>query len=365
METATQLSIKIFSQLRIFLAGIFFLGAINLGFSQIVVKNTLIPEIDFDFKEVNKALSRAHYSQLKCYRCAHCNKDSCKLVWEKNYDVNGRILQFIKGSDLNRNKIDFTCAYRRFNDSLFESIVTFPPGSATIPWNFYIDTVINNTPRHVALYKHNEKNALYVRSRYFLNDNGDIDSIRRYDIENKLVHLYLPLGEPENAKKEWQQVSVNTNDSVISRSETYEATTFSTFWRFSRSGLIKEKTFAHGGLSGLDSIDQKEYFYYNSKNELIAKLTTDLSNHITIEERYYYNHGKLARYTKDDWLEDTVIKEEKIYDEKSNLILYRDYNRFNSQMFTWKYKYSDGNLLTKLEFYINDNIEYCEQYKYQ
>jgi hypothetical protein len=365
METAIPLSIKIINQMRIFSLTIFLVGAFNFGFCQIVVKNTLIPEIDFDFNEVSKVLSHANYSEVKCYRCAHCNRDSCKLVWQKNYDVNGRIIQFIKGPDLNRNKIDFICAYKRFNDSLFETNVRYPPGSTAIPWNFYIDTVINNIPTRLGLYKHDQKNALYVRSLYFLNDNGDIDTIRRYDIDNKLVHLYLPLGEPEIAKKEWQVVNLNTNDSVISRYETYETSTFSTCWRFSRSGLIKEKTFAHGGLSGLDSIDQKQSFFYDSKNELVAKLTTDLSNHITVEERYYYNHGKLARYTKDDWLEDTLVKEEKIYDENSNLILYRDYNRFNSQIFTWKYKYSKLNLLTKLEFYINGGIEYCEQYKYQ
>lgn len=74
--------------------------------------------------------------------------------------------------------------------------------------------------------------------------------------------------------------------------------------------------------------------------------------------------GRLIKYTEDDNFDDSVLGEERIYDKSERLVLYKSYNRYNRNTFTFEYIYNDKNLLEKEIYYLDNKHENTKFYIY-
>ena len=124
--------------------------------------------------------------------------------------------------------------------------------------------------------------------------------------------------------------------------------------------LIEEIESNHSFQNNKTTI-RKKVIVYNEDSKPTVKVTMDNENKFVAEERYYYRNKVLVRYTADDNLSDTVLSEERLFDDLGNIVLHNDYS-FGT---TWKYYYNASGLLEREEYFQGGTISYCRRYKYK
>lgn len=337
-----------------------------LCFSQRVVNNKFLFDIDNSYNEVDTVLLKNNLFTVTTYRCnkSDGSKDSCVLYSQKTYDKSGRLIELIKGDNLTENKVDYIVSFKKLSDLLFEAIVKYPPDSKMIPDNFYVDTVINKAPKRVCLYKRDKNNYIIVRSVYTLDSNSNLIDIKRYDSDNRLVHIYYPFGN-RKPKKEWSDVSVSKQDSTVIRYVLYEENEFITHYVYNKKGRITEAKEVNNTFSNGDSSFIRKIIIYDSDDKQIIRTTVDEHNQLVLEERFYYRGKNLVRYTEDVDLNDNHLQEEKIFNEAGKLTLYKSYNRYSGSLTVWKFYYDDNGLLVKDEYFLDEILNSTRMYIYK
>lgn len=335
-------------------------------FSQKVVNNVVLFDIDDRYNEVDTVMLKNNISTVNAYRCNNSqdSKDSCSLFSKKIYDKSGRLIQLIKGDNLTDNIVDYFVSYKKLSDSLFESTVKYPPNSKMIPDNFYVDTVIKKTTKRVCLYKSDKNKYIYVRSLYTLNSNGNLIDIKRYDLNNKLVQIYYPF-DGRKPKDEWFDVSVSKMDSTVIRYILYDENEFTSYIVYNSKGKITEIREVNNTFSNNDSSFIRKIIIYDSEGHQIIRTTVDENNQLISEERFYYRGKNLVKYTEDDNLNDSFIREEKIFNEIGQMVLYKSYNRYSRSVTIWKFYYDAKGLLTKEEYLLDEMPQLIRMYKYK
>lgn len=133
---------------KLFLSALIF-AIYSVSFSQRVVSYRLLNDIDYDYNIVDSQMSKNNLSVVRVFRCNGNGNgnDSCILISLQKYDRDGRLIELTSGNDLAQNEVDYVINYKRLSDFLFETTVRFSCDSKIIPDDFYIDTIINNTPK--------------------------------------------------------------------------------------------------------------------------------------------------------------------------------------------------------------------------
>lgn len=335
-------------------------------FSQRLENNTYLFDIDDSYNETDTVLIKNNLFAVKAYRSSKSDgsNDSCFFYSQKTYDKSGRLIELIKGDNLSDNKIDFIVSFKKISDLLFEAIVRYPPDSKMIPNNFYVDTVIKKTPKRVCLYKTDKNKNIFVRSVYTLDSNSNLIDIKRYDLDNKLVHIYYPFGN-RKPKREWSDITVSKQDSIVIHYILYEENEFISHYVYNKKGkMIEAKEINHTFSNG-DSSFLRKIIIYDSDDHPIIRTTMDETNQLVSEERFYYHGKNLVRYTEDVDLNDTHLQEEKIFNEAGKLILYKSYNRYSGSLTVWKFYYDDNGLLVKDEYFLDEILNLTRMYSYK
>jgi hypothetical protein len=171
--------------------------------SQGVVKNILINDID-EYNQRDTFIIKHAFSEIYLYACpANQNiKDSCILYARKKFDNNDNSIEFVKGDDIAKNEIDYTIRYSKISDSVFESTVTYPLNSKRITDEIFTDTIIKGKSQKICLYKKDKNNNIIISSHYKISKDGDIIEIDRYDLDDKFVQIFYPLGN-RKPRKQW------------------------------------------------------------------------------------------------------------------------------------------------------------------
>lgn len=333
--------------------------------SQRIVNNLTLFDIDDSYNEIDTVVLKNNLFAVNAYRCnkSEGSKDSCVLYSQKTYDKSGRLTELIKGDNLTENKVDYIVSFKKVSDLLFEATVKYPPDSKMIPDDFYIDTVIKRTPKRVCLYKSDKNKYIQVRSVYTLGSNGGLKDVKRYDLDNKLVHIYYPFGD-RKPKKEWSDVSVNKQDSTIIHYTLYDENEFISYYIYSKKGkFIEARTVNNTFSNGYSSVIRK-IIIYDSEGQPIIRTTVDENNQLISEEKFYYNSNILVKYTEDDNVNDSFLREEKIFNLAGQIILFRSYNRYSNSITTWKYHYDGKGLLRKDEYFLDEIPQLTRIYSY-
>jgi len=338
----------------------------TICFSQRVVNNLTLFDIDDSYNEIDSVVLKNNLFAVNAYRCnkGEDSKDSCVLYSKKTYDKSGRLIELTKGDNLTQNNVDYIVSFKKLSDLLFEASVKYPPDSKMIPDDFYIDTVIKRTPKRVCLYKSDKNKYIYVRSVYTLDSNGSLKDIKRYDLDNKLVHVYYPFGD-RKPKKEWSDVSVGKQDSTVIHHSIYDENEFTSYNVYSKKGKFIEARSVNNTFSNGYSSVIRKIIIYDSEGQPIIRTTVDENNQLVSEERFYYNGNVLVKYTEDDNVNDSILREEKIFNVAGQIVLYKSYNKYSGSITMWKYYYDGKGLLKKDEYFLNEIPQLTRMYSYK
>lgn len=335
-------------------------------FSQRIVNNTFLYDIDDSYSETDTVLIKNNIFVVKACRSSKTDdsSDSCFFYSQKTYDKSGRLIEWVKGDNLSENKIDFIVSVNRISDYLFEATVKYPLGSKMIPENFYVETLIKRTPKIVCLYKTDKNKNIFVRSVYTLDSNSNLIEIKRYDLGNKLVHIYYPFGS-RKPKREWSDVSVSKQDSTVIHHVLYEENEFISHYVYNKKGkMIETKEINNTFSNGYNSFLRK-IIIYDSDDQPIIRTTMDETNQLVAEERFYYRGKNLVRYTEDVDINDSLLQEEKIFNEFGKLVLYKTYNRYSGSLTEWKFYYDENGLLIKDKYFLDKVPKLRRMYSYE
>jgi hypothetical protein len=347
---------------------IFFLAIILVSqgkvFAQRIVEKALLNDID-DYDESDTAIIKHNFFEIDLYSCnvGMKNIDSCHLYAQQKYNKAGKLIELIKGEDIRQNKIDYWVSYKKINDSLFESIATYPPASSLIS-DFNIDTVINERRKKVCLYKKDKNDNLVMRSVYKINKDGQISYINRYDMDSNLVEVYYPFGR-RKIKKEWTDTIRSEYQKIIDHHIIYEENDYEERTITNNKNNVVEQSYLSTTFdNGFKSI-QNSVTIYNERNNPVIIMTFDENNNFISEERYFYKGDIVVRYTKDENLEDTVLNEENIADESGKIVASKSHLNHSKKTSTWKYYYNKEGLDEKHEYYEDNKLVGTKIFKYK
>jgi hypothetical protein len=337
----------------------------NKAFTQRIVENRLINDVD-DYNLSDTAIIKHNLHTIDLYSCTGSDTtklNACILYAEQRYDSSGRLIELIKGENIKQNKIDFTVHYRKINDSLFESIATYLPTSSLIA-GYYIDTAINGESKKISLYKRDKNNNLVMRSLYKIKKDEQVDYINRYDIDGNLVEVYYPFGR-RMIKKEWTDTVRNKYQKITDHYVMYKENNYEERTVTNNDNKVVEFTYSNVSfLDGYKDI-QRSVTIYNEQNNPVIKETFDENNKFLSEEKYYYNGDIMVRYTEDENLQDSILNEEKIADERGRIIISRSHPSDSNKTTTWKYYFYPIGLNEKNEYYVNDKIVATRIFRYK
>lgn len=351
-----------FKKSLILIMGIFYF---QLGLAQRVVNNIIFPGIDEDYNVTDTIMSNNRLRNALCYQCKTdlFNNDSCFLTTRKHYDEMGRLIELDNGGSKNENDFSVKISYRKISNVLYESIIRYSLSSDVLPTDFYIDTIIKGKVEKVYLCKKDRDNRLYVKSHYILDSSGDLMLIKRYDLDNKLIHLYYPFG---NWKPVQQSIETKINefDSVVTFKSKYPENEIVSTYVYNKKGNICEVKEVNNTYADKRKSIEKKYILYNSINQPIVRATLNKDNQLVSEERFYYDKGRLRKYTEDNDFQDSLLRVERVYNASGQVTFSKEYNKYNANTMTWKYIYNDKGLLEKEMYYLDDIIEIARFYKY-
>jgi hypothetical protein len=259
------------------------------GYSQRIVSNSLLFYIDDSYVETDTMVSKNNLTIADCYRCLKNTNgdDSCILVSQTAYDKAGRIIELLRGDNLSNKQIDFVVSYKWLSDTTMESIVKYPPSSTMLPESYYIDTLIKGSKRRIYLFKTDKNKDIHVRSVYSMDASGFWKEIKRYDLNNKLVEIYFPMGN-NVPKQNWSEMAVSNYDSIITESWDYGDYIIRSKNVYSKKGALKEVWDMTRWSGRSDSSITRSVCYYNENGHLSVKNNIDQDNQLLSEIRLYY-----------------------------------------------------------------------------
>lgn len=232
-----------------------------------------------------------------------------------------------------------------------------------IPDDFYLDTIVKQMPTRVCLYKSDRSKYIIVRSVYSLDSTGGLKDIKRYDLNNRLVHIYYPFGS-RKPSKEWSDISVTEQDSTVIHYTLYEENEYISYNVYSKNGKLIEARSVNNTFSNNYSSITRVIIIYDSEGQPIIRTNLDERSQLISEERFYYNGNVLVKYTEDDNVSDSLLREEKIFNLLGQIVSYKSYNKYSGSVIMWKYYYDGKGLLKKDEYFLDGIHQLTRMYSY-
>jgi len=334
------------------------------SFSQREVDNIQFENID-DYGRFDSVVKKNKMNSLDLFVCPtdQFSKISCVLYAKKGYDESGRLKAFELGDDLNAGKVDYTVEYKKLSDTLYESVVKFSAHSAAIPTDLYIDTVVRGHSERFCLYMKDKDSNIVVKSLYAIDRDGLV-KINRYDLAGNLQQIYYPSGN-KKPKEEWADSLTNKYSSTVVYNAIYDDSSFQSTVVYDKNRRIKETSYRNTTFSSGSRNESKQIFIYDSRDQLVMKLHVDENNHLNSEDRYTYKNGKLVRYTNHINLSDSLLNEDRRFDDAGRIIFVESHQASSQYTTVWKYFYNSGGLSTRNDYYINDKLKSTRFYFYK
>jgi hypothetical protein len=333
------------------------------GHSQRIFNNVLWNDID-DYNESDTSILKHSKYEIDLYDCPtnQTNKNSCIFYAKQKYDKTGKLIELIKGDNILENRIDYIVIYKKLSDSVFESKVTYPPNSTLIPEEIYIDSIIKGKSKKICLYAKDKNNYITIRSEYKIDANNEIDDIKRYDTKNNLIQIFYPYLKPKRKLTD----SLSTNDrNNITATEIFEKTIVISSTISDKKNRIVESSHISFNLENTYKSGSRNIFVYDDHNQLIKKLTLDEDNEFVAEEKYTYENRVMRHYTRQEKFDDSVMNEEKRFDETGKVVFSQSHPNFSKKIIAWKYYYNERGLSAKDEYYVNGVLNSTRVYEYK
>lgn len=346
----------------IIILSVFILGK---AYSQRIVNNVFLTNIDELYDFTDSMISKNNYSIVEYYFVNENDTINNKgvLFCKRKFGKDGNLIEMTLGDNLNENKIDYIVSFDKKSDSMFESITIFSYESTLMDKNFFIDTTIKGKYKRICLYKRDEKQNIYVRSVYNINKNGKIEDIKRYDIDNKLIHIYYPFGS-RKPKRESNDTLTNETYNIYTHHATFDENDYKVVSVFDKGNRLLERktsnfTYAHGNESVYS-----ELYSYDYTGHMVLKLKIGKNNQLLEEERFFYDKNELLRHTIDRNISDSILNEETIYREGRKME-YTSIELYSTDKIMWKFFYNKEGLRCRDDYYLNGQKKSSRIYKYK
>jgi hypothetical protein len=333
--------------------------------AQRIITHYSITDIDDSYNFMDTGTVKRGYHILDLYSCQgnRFNKDSCVHYMRQQLDSAGRLVELINGEDLVKKKINYWVKYKRLSDSSCEAIIKYPPGSQNIPELIFVDTVIKGKPRHLSLYKKDREGNIVLRSVYYANKYEL--KIERYDLDNKLVQIFYPLGINER-KAEWVDSTETSFNKTVTYHTTFPGNEYVSGDVVDKDGRLLETFYVNRDPANMNIEMSKTVFVYDTASNPVRKITLDKNNRFVSEEQYVYKNKRVVRYTMDYNLLDNDVNEEKVFDENGRLVMSRSRPPYlNPDETTWKYFYREDGLKEREDLYNNGEYKGSRFYRFQ
>lgn len=292
-----------------------------------------------------------------CLQCEIKNgkRSDCKLTERIRYDTIGRVIKWIIGSDLNRNKIDRVADFLYDNSGNSLIVNATHPGNGQL-WKFRY------------LYSFDQQGRMFPR---FDTTNGKsgrvIFEYRGLNSDTPKVLINV-IGDKELTDR--KLLIRRSIKSSVDSSRSHNSLPYSRTFLAPDSVLVEENYNSKGQLIDrtLSYITSKEKlelkktsFFYNSDGSLDCELIVD--NEHTVSERQCYGYfagGKLAYFIKDS--QSMLVQIE--YDESGNRKKAFTYDKFSNATRLDEAEFRNG-LLMKESIYLNGELNETKVYKYK
>lgn len=330
---------------------------------QRLVTNLYLFDID-DYSVIDTAIVRHNYHIRDSYKSStdSFQIDSCIHYKREQFDSTGKLVELIKGSNLQQVKVDYAIKYKKLSDSLYETIVCYPPGSAEIPEAIYIDTVINKRPQRWCLYKRDKFDNIVMRSLYYTNHFSGL-KIERYDLDNRLIQEYYPYGNRQPKRESWDS-TITQHQKTVTYQAIYDENQYTSVAISNGKNRVLESYYTNKGAHDRSDEKIRTIYVYDTAGNLIIKTTLNQDNELIEVEQYIYKQAVLIRYTRDTNLSDNDVNEEQVWNESGILILSRYRSQYTGNENTWKYATGKEGLTKRGDRYENGRYQESIFYTY-
>ena len=335
------------------------------AFSQRILSHYSLNDIDDMYNFIDTFTVNRGFHTLDLYNCKSkfYQKDSCIHYAQQRLDSTGRLIELIKGNDLDNKKIDYWVLYKKLSDSNYQTLVTYPPGSTMISDLLFVDTMIKGRYYHVSLYRKDKNGNIVIRSLYYINKYNEL-RIERYDLDNKLQQIFYPLGKNDRTI-EWVDSMTSNRQKTVSYHATLPGYEYTSGNVFSKDGRLLETFYMNTSPNNQEQSESKTLFVYDKAARPIIKISLGKNNLFVSEERFYYKNEMLVRYTLDENLMDIDVNEEKVYNDSGYLISVRSKPFYFQTETYWRYFYLQNGLKEKDELYKDGEYKSTRFYKFK
>jgi hypothetical protein len=327
------------------------------GLAQIIVNNAFLPDVD-NYDQIDSLMPKFKFREKNIYKVILNGKalDSL-LLYSQKYNDSGRLVELVKWNETNNDKIEYSIFYSKISDTIFQTITRYPLGSSMIDEGFTVDSIIDGKKNKINLYSPDKNGNIFVKSIYILHNNSRPE-ICRYDINDKLIHIFYPNGSRQPLYETTDTVH-NKNGKIISTNTVYKENIYTNILTYNRKDYMLESYTSNVNLSTGSEVKQKKVFVYNDKGLPVVLTSMNENNELVYEERFSYKGKVLKLYTKDFDLDIEGFNEERRYDDLSNITFMEERSNFPERRFTWKYYYNELGLKIRYEYFYNQVLRYA------
>jgi hypothetical protein len=342
------------------------LNICHAAFSQRIVSNSYLPDVDEPFRR-NKKMVENNFRVIRYYDCpdSFFSKSQCRCTVKEIYNDSGGIIKLQKGKNIDNGLLHYTVNYVSTTDTICEVIAVFTARYAdSVPY-FHIDTVVRGKNERKSIYPKEPNGGVYIKCSVYFDkgDNSIAHKVLRFDRNNVLREIYYPLGGNRPIIK-------SATDSVLtSISKTYyyhayyQENEYHSFKKISLKGQILETGYSNITYnSGNDS--QRTIYLYNDSSQLVYKYTVNDDNQVTQAEEYFYENSCLVKYRRNSDFRNTGENELRVYDADGQLLELTEKGSWHSDpIWRWNYIYEHG-LQVRTDYFLNDKFLKSMHLKY-
>ena len=336
--------------------------------AQRIVKNTLLPYIEYEYDSRDSLLVANGYTERYIYKS---NPDSTKLaetlVRHEEYDKTGQLIRLALGRDILRGKINLLLTCNRMSDTTWSVVAKYPPKSEELTLvSFSLDTIIDGKRCIIPLYKKDSLGNLVIRCVIGQRDENGLASYAKvYDRDDSLIETYYSFYDGDQ-KKSWY----DTVADLCGRTETYHMIDDKVIFRstemYNRHGRRLQSFYVTQNLGSVDYDLGYTIYGYGDAGKLICRINQGENGSMSIE-RWYRKDGKLVRYTKDNDLTNDSLNEDQWYDRFGNLI-FLEHNSSGMRPpsnYSFRWTVSGKGLYLRKEEYNSGKLVSADRYEYK
>lgn len=292
-------------------------------------------------------------AKMKCTR---------REYFKSIFDTSGMLISFKKSTLKSFEIFSFHVTFKKVNDTVFESTVTYSPKSIDIPAIFKDQIKSANDSLDYPVFLNDSKGFLIIRSVYTLFDDGRIYEIKRYNIKDELVQIWYPIRKYKPRRLD-SDTSIGLTGGInrgytLFFEENKVLVSTEEYGKRLKSKTIVNTKYSDSAISFLG-----EAFYYNDDGKCVLKLDTDEKHSLIGMTKYEYKGSFMIRK---EYYEASLFNPKKIwkYSQKNGSMIYFEDVSNKDFIFSQSFVYDQSGFRISVISNLNGRMTSRQTYKY-